>query len=69
MYGQERTSVVVSRYELSQLCDLSATVLGLTCGLSDPVNVSCTVTGREVESVVCSYDNGTIVEDCKQIII
>ena len=68
MYGQERTSVVVSRYELSQLCDLSATVR-LTCGLSGPVNVSCTVTGREVESVVCSYDNGTIVEDCKQIII
>ncbi len=47
-------------------CDLSATVLRLMCGVSGPVNVSCTVTGREVESVVCSYDNGAIVEDCKQ---
>ena len=43
----------------------------LTCGFSGispagPVNVDCSVTGGDVESVVCSYDDGAIVEDCKQ---
>ncbi len=61
---------------------LSTTVLvfRLLCGLSgfNPagpspgpliiigVNVDCNVTGGEVESVVCNYDDGAIVEDCKQ---
>ncbi len=44
---------------------ISLTELVVTCGFG-PVNVNCLVTGGEVETVVCNYDNGSIVEDCKQ---
>ncbi len=44
-------------------------VVELNCGLSGvspagPLNVDCSVTGGDVQSVICNYDNGFIVEDC-----
>ena len=41
----------------------------LTCdfglpGPNGPLSVSCTVVGGEVDTVICNYDNGQIVEEC-----
>ena len=43
---------------------------GLSCGLasvspSGPINVDCDSVGGDVEGVVCDYDDGALVEDCK----
>lgn len=64
-------SETVSAYlqDLYQFCGLFFSDLELRCGLSGsspagPLNVDCSVTGGEVQTVICNYDNGFIVENC-----
>ena len=40
------------------------------CGVSSsspsgPINVDCSAAGGDVQTVVCNYDNGAIIEDCE----